>query len=217
MIAQARGLEPRAGAAKEPRRTHARAVRVLRYLLPAMALFLIGLMVAWPQLMGSGGGLIAPMLAPGQIDGADVMRMHNPRYVGRTSDAEPFEVTAASAHLDPTQPNRIHLDQLAADIATAGTRQVRLLAVSGIYDRDAEDVNLSGGIELTTSDGYRFETPSALLKLDRGRVVGREPIAGSGPSGTIAAERFEFQDGGGVLRFNGRVRVTLHPRSNVRS
>jgi lipopolysaccharide export system protein LptC len=157
------------------------------------------------------------MLAPGQIDGANVMRMHNPRYVGRTSDAEPFEVTAESAHLDPTRPHRIHLDQLAADIATAGTRQVRLMAVTGVYDRDTEDVNLSGGIEVTTSDGYRFETPSALLKLDRGRVVGQEPIAGSGPSGTIAAQRFEFREGGDVLRFNGRVRVTLHPHAEVRS
>jgi lipopolysaccharide export system protein LptC len=192
-------------------------VRVLRYLLPAIALFLIGLVIAWPQLVGSGAGLIAPMLAPGQIDGADVMRMHNPRYVGRTSDAEPFEVTAASAHLNPSQPNRIHLNELAADIASTGTRQVRLLAVSGVYDRDTADVNLSGGIELTTSDGYRFETPSALLKLDRGRVVGHEPIAGSGPSGTIAAERFEFRDGGEVLHFTGRVRVTLHPDSDVRS
>jgi lipopolysaccharide export system protein LptC len=217
MIVGMRGLEPRAGAATRARDSYTRVVRVLRYVLPAIALLLIGLVVAWPQLMGNGGGLIAPMLAPAQIDGADVMRMHNPRYVGRTSDAEPFEVTAASAHLDPTQPNRIHLDQLAADIATRGRRQVRLLAVSGIYDRDTENVNLRGGIELTTSDGYRFETPSALLRLDRGRVVGREPIAGSGPSGTIAADRFEFQEGGDVLRFNGRVRVTLHPRSDVRS
>ena len=217
MTAGTRGLEPRAGAARQPRHAYTRAVRILRYVLPGIALFLIGLVVAWPQLVGSGAGLIAPMLAPGQIDGADLMRMHNPRYVGRTGAAEPFEVTAASAYLDPTQPNRVHLDQLAAEIARAGTRQVRLLAGSGIYDRDSEDVNLSGGIELTTSDGYRFETPSALLKLDRGRVVGQEPIAGAGPSGTIAAERFEFRDGGEVLRFNGRVRVTLHPRSEVRS
>ena len=108
-------------------------------------------------------------------------------------------------------------DQLVADLATAGTRQVRLLAGSGIYDRAREDVDLAGGIEVTTSDGYRFETPSAMVNLERGRVVGREPIAGSGPSGTIAAKRFEFRNGGDVLRFNGRVRVMLNPRSDVRS
>jgi hypothetical protein len=78
-------------------------------------------------------------------------------------------------------------------------------------------VDLSGGVELTTSDGYRFETPSVFLNLDGGQALGSEPIAGAGPSGTIAAERFEFEDGGERLRFMGRVRVTLHPRSDVRS
>jgi lipopolysaccharide export system protein LptC len=217
MIAVARGFEPRRWAARRPLGSYTRVVRVLRYALPATALFLIGLAIGWPQLIGGGAGLIAPMLAPGQVDGADVMRMHNPRYVGQTGDAEPFQVTAASAYMDRAQPNRIHLDRLAAEIATASTREVYLLAASGIYDRDSEDVDLRGGIEVTTSDGYRFETPSALVNLDRGRVVGQEAIAGSGPSGTIAADRFEFRDGGDVLRFNGRVRVTLNPRSDVRS
>lgn len=216
MIAAARGFGCLAGSTRPPG-GHPRLVRVLRYALPAMAALMIGLVVAWPQLIGGGGGLIAPMLAPDQINGTDVMRMNNPRYVGRTSDAEPFEVSAASAYLDPAQPDRIHLEQVAADIATAGKRDLHLLAGSGVYDRKAEDVDLNGGIELTTSDGYRFETPSALLELERGRVFGREPIAGAGPSGTIAADRFEFREGGDQLRFMGRVRVTLHPRSDVRS
>ena len=217
MIALAHGLQPPGRAAPRSLRNSTRMVRVLRYALPAIAALLIGLAIAWPQFIGGGAGLIAPMLAPGQIESGDLMRMHNPRYVGQTGDAEPFEVTAASATMDPAQPDRIQLDQLVADIATAGTREVHLLAASGIYDRASENVDLAGGIEVTTSDGYRFETPSAMVNLERGRVVGREPIAGSGPSGTIAAERFEFRNGGDLLRFNGRVRVTLNPRSDVRS
>ncbi len=70
-------------------------MRVLRYALPAVAALMIGLVVAWPQLIGGGAGLIAPMLAPDQLGGADVMRMNNPRYVGHTSDAEPIGVSAA--------------------------------------------------------------------------------------------------------------------------
>lgn len=217
MIAIAHRFERPIGVRFKPPRAYPRLVRVLRYVLPVIAALLIGVVVAWPQLVGRGGGLIAPMLAPGQIDGTDVMRMDNPRYSGRTSDAEPFEVIAASAYLDPAQPDRIHLEQVAADIATAAQRDVHLAAASGIYDRKAEHVELGGGIELTTSDGYRFETSSAHVNLERGRVVGREPIAGAGPSGTIAADRFEFQDGGERLRFMGRVRVTVQPRSDVRS
>jgi lipopolysaccharide export system protein LptC len=216
MIATARGFGRPAGAMKPPG-AHARMVRILRYALPALAASMIGLAVAWPQLIGGGAGLIAPLVAPDQLPGGDMMHMNNPRYVGRTSDAEPFQVSAATARLDPTQPDRIHLEQVAADLAKAGAREIRLLAGWGIYDRGAEDVDLSGGVQLATSDGYRFETASVFLDLERGRALGREPIAGAGPSGSIEADRFEFQEGGERLRFMGRVRVTLHPRSDVRS
>jgi lipopolysaccharide export system protein LptC len=217
MTTALRGLAPRAGATATDRWLSRRMVGVLRLVLPLVALLLVGLVMAWPQLVGRGAGLIAPMLLPDQMAGADVMRMHQPRYAGQTENAEPFELTAASASLDPIQPNRVHLDQLAGDLDAEGRRDFRIVAVSGVYDRNKEKLELSGGIELTTTDGYRFETPSALVDLDRARVVGREPIAGAGPSGTLAADRFEFEDGGAILRFKGRVRVTLQARSDVRS
>jgi lipopolysaccharide export system protein LptC len=216
MIATRSAFGPVGGVSRAPR-GYARLVRVLRYALPAVAALMVALVVAWPQLIGGGAGLIAPVLESDQLEGADGMRMSNPRYVGRTSDAEPIGVSAVSAYVDPAQPDRIHLQQVAAEIARAGQRDLQLLAGAGIYDRAAEDVDLSGGVELTTSDGYRFETPSVFLNLQRGQGIGSEPIAGAGPSGTIAAERFEFEDGGERLRFMGRVRVTLHPRSDVRS
>jgi len=216
MIAARSAFGPVCGMTRTPR-AYPRLVRVLRYGLPAAAALMIALVVAWPQLIGGGAGLIAPMLAPDQLEGADVMRMSNPRYVSRTSDAEPIGVSAQSAYVDPAQPDRIHLRRVAAEIARAAGRDLQLLAGAGIYDRATEDVDLSGGVELTTSDGYRFETTSAFLNLQRRQALGQEPIAGAGPSGTIEAERFAFEDGGERLRFMGRVRVTLHTRSDVRS
>jgi lipopolysaccharide export system protein LptC len=212
-----RGLAPRAGATRPDRWLSKRGVRVLRLVLPVGALLLIGLVMAWPQLVGRGAGLIVPMLVPDDMANVDALRMHQPRYAGRTKNAEPFELTAASASLDPIRPSRVHLEQPAGDLDSAGSRDFRIVALSGLYDRDKEKLELSGGIELTTSDGYRFQTPSASVDLDRARVVGREPIAGSGPSGTLEAERFEFEEGGEILRFKGRVRVTLQAHSDVRS
>lgn len=217
MTTALRGLAPRAGAATPEPWLSRRTLRVLRVALPTAALLLVVLVIAWPQLVGRGAGLITPMLVPDEIAATDVMRMYQPRYVGQTEEAEPFELTAASAQLDPVKPNLVHLDQLAGDLDAAGRRDFRIVALSGIYDRNKEKLELSGGIELTTSDGYRFETPSASVDLDRARVVGQEPIAGAGPSGTLAADRFEFEDGGQILRFKGRVRVTLQARSDVRS
>jgi len=188
-----------------------RVIGLLRYLLPAIALCLIALVVLWPQLIGGAGGLIAPIFANAEIDGADVMLMHSPRYVGRTRDAEPYELTAASAYVDPKKPSLIHLEQLAAELTPASKRDLRLVALTGLYNRAADKLDLDGDIALTTSDGYRFETQSARINLEAGRVVGKQPVEGWGPAGTLSADRFEIHDSGQLLRFEGRVKVTLPP------
>jgi lipopolysaccharide export system protein LptC len=205
------GEMPRAMHRPPPHARSSRIIGLLRYLLPAIAVCLIGLVVLWPQLIGGAGGLIAPIFANAEIDGTDVMLMHNPRYVGRTSDAEPYELTAASAYVDPKKPGHIHLEQLAAELTPASERDLRLVALTGLYNRAADKLDLNGDIALTTSDGYRFETQSARINLQAGRVVGDQPVAGWGPTGTLSADRFEIDDSGQLLRFEGRVKVTLPP------
>ena len=85
------------------------------------------------------------------------------------------------------------------------------VALTGLYNRTADKLDLDGDIALTTSDGYRFETQSARIDLQAGRVVGNQPVAGWGPTGTLSADRFEIHDSGQLLRFEGRVKVTLPP------
>jgi lipopolysaccharide export system protein LptC len=193
-------------------RRYSRIIEFLRYLLPALALSLIALVAVWPQLMGGAGGLIVPIFANGEIDGADVMLMHNPRYVGRTKDDKPYELTAASAYTDPKQPNRVKLDRPAGALTSDGPRDLNLIARSGLYDRAAAKLDLIHGVELTTSDGYRFDTERARINLKDGGVIGEHPIQGSGPTGTLSADRFEIRDKGDLLHFEGRVKVILPPR-----
>jgi len=184
----------------------------LRFLLPMLALVLVALAVLWPQLNGGYGGLIMPMLTSGEVPRAqDVMRMNNPRYVGQTRQAEPYAITADSARLDPADTDRIHLDRMDAEITTAQERDVRLLAETGVYHRTKEELDLGGGIELTTADGYRFVTESAHVDLGAGRVEGERPITGTGPPGDLFADRFEITRGGEVLHFEGRVKVIIEP------
>jgi lipopolysaccharide export system protein LptC len=194
-------------------RRYSRMIELLRYLLPAVALSLIALVALWPQLIGSAGGLIVPIFANAKIDGADVMLMHNPRYVGKTKDDKPYELTAASAYADPKRPNRVKLDRPAGALTSDGPRDLNLTARSGLYDRAADKLDLNDDVELTTTDGYRFDTESARINLRDGLVIGDDPIQGSGPGGTLSADRFEIRDKGDLLRFEGRVKVTLPPRA----
>lgn len=196
------------------RKPRGRLLDVLRFLLPAVAVALIGLVVAWPQIMGGPSGLIVPVFNLGDSDQTTMLRMDGPRYVGQTKRGEPYELTAHAASLDPLAPNLIHLDQLAADLAR-GDGDVRLTAINGTYDRDAENLLLDGGIEVNTSSGYRFTTPSAKVILEDGRVIGRQPVEGTGPTGQLSADRFEIRDAGDVLQFDGRVKVTLIPQAKA--
>jgi lipopolysaccharide export system protein LptC len=185
-------------------------IDVLRVLLPAVALILIGLVLAWPQIMRSPG-IAVSMLAPDDADQSGRLRMDSPRYVGQTKKNRPYEVTAQSASLDPRKANIVHLDHPAADIALGDEGDVRLSAQDGTYDRNTQKLLLDGGIEVVTSSGYRFATPSARVNLAQGWVRGWQPIEGAGPRGKLSADRFEIENTGDILRFEGRVKVTVLP------
>jgi lipopolysaccharide export system protein LptC len=193
------------------RSRYSRFVGFMRFLLPATALVLTALLVLWPHLMGGSGSLIMPMFVEGASQALDAMQMERPRYAGRTKEGRPYTVQAVAAEIDPGAPDRIQLDQLAANVDTT-RRGLELAAPSGVYHRVQEELDLAGGIELLTSDGYRFETETARVLLQDGRVVGRQPIAGSGPAGTLEADQFEIRSGGEVMRFEGRVKVMLQTR-----
>lgn len=197
---------------------HSRRVDRLRFALPAIALLLLAVVMAWPWLAGGYGGLIMPVFKNAAEHVGDAMRMTNPRYVGKTDSAKPYEVTATSAFLDPTDQNRIHLDQLYATFEEGGapagegpSSTVNLSANEGIYMRGQNRLELEGALELVFGDGYRFNTESAEVDLERGHVVGPEPVTGEGPAGTLAADRFNIQDGGNRLRFEGSVQMTIQP------
>jgi lipopolysaccharide export system protein LptC len=193
------------------RRARSRTIDVLRVLLPVVALILVALAVAWPQIMRGTVGIAVPIFATSDDGGTDRLRMASPRYVGQTKRSQPYELTAASASLDPLEANIIHLDRPAADLALGEDGDIHLDAAAGTYDRDTEKLLLDGGIEVVTSSGSRFATPSARVNLAQGQVRGWQPIEGAGPTGKLSADRFEIKEAGDILRFEGRVKVTLLP------
>lgn len=196
-------------APRAPRRGYSRFVGLMRWLLPALALALVILIGAWPQLAGT---IAVPSLG---VPIGEPMVMSAPRYVGRTHDAQPFTVEARSARLDPAAPDRITLETMRAGVTTATGRDLALSAADAVYDRSRQELRLGGGVALESADGYRFSAESARVDLARGRVVGTTPIDGAGPTGTIRADRFEFARGGDQLRFAGRVRVVLTPQAEA--
>ncbi len=188
---------------------YTRFVRVMRLALPFGAAALVAALVLWPRLQGLDRDFVLPEVDETVIEKDGRVRLDNPRYVGEASAEGAYRVEAEAARLDPTSPRHVELEHMRAELPTPERRDVEVEAARALYDRDRETIDLDGGIEVATSDGYRLRTDAATVAIAAGSLVTRGPIDGLGPQGTISAERLEVEKRGEVLRFSGDVRVNL--------
>ena len=152
----------------------------------------------WPQHHGrSPAASTVPTFVPGEVDQPDMLRMDSPRYVGQTRSERPYELTAASASLDPKKANIVHLDQPPPTSRSATMATSASWPRTGTYDRDTE--RLAAGWRHRGDHQQRLslrDAERARINLAQGQVRGWQPIEGAGPAGTLSADRFEIQDAG---------------------
>ena len=135
--------------------------------------------------------------------------MTDPHFMGTDSRNRPFTVTAERAVQDLTDDQLILLAQPKADMTLEDGAWVALQAKQGSYRRDAETLQLAGGVDLFHDQGYEIHTPSAAIDLNSGTAEGHEPVAAQGPFGELTAEGFRVVEQGAVVEFTGKSRLLL--------
>ena len=188
-------------------------VGLMRYLLPAMAAALLGLVVAWPLVSGGEEGIHVPLIEDPDIDGR--LTMVNASYQGTDEKNRPFAVRGAEAFQPESDSPIVHLSGIEADIFEdqARSSMMALSANEGLYQRDAEQLDLSGDVLVRSDAGHEFRTSKARVDLPAGIARGDEPVTGTGPYGLLDAGNFALLERGEVMTFGGRVRMTLLPHA----
>lgn len=189
-------------------RRRTQVVRVARIaLLAAMAALAINAAV---QVMLTGGD--APEQPMIELTGGE--RIVNPRLSGRDQGGRPFIVTAASAARRASGLGAVaDLESPSLDYAlvdAAAEQASRVLARSGVFDEAEQSLLLREDVRLSTQSGYTFETQSALIRLNEGRVSGEEGVYGEAPWGAVRAGRFEVHDDGRRILLENGVRTRLY-------
>ena len=185
-----------------------RGVALMKLLLPALALAIIGLTILWPQLLPDQKKF---RIGETSISGVDVdgLIMDNPRYVGVDADQRPYQISASTASQRSKEDRLVRLDAPSADILMANSGWVAMSAETGIYDKSTETVDLSGSVTLYYDEGYQFVSESARLSLRDGTAIGRRPITGHGEAGEIVAEGFRLMERGKRVLFTGKSKAVL--------
>ena len=188
-------------------------VGLMRYLLPAMAAALLGLVVAWPLLSGGEEGIHVPLIEDPEVDGR--LTMVNASYQGTDAKNRPFAVRGAEAFQPESDSPFVHLSGIEADIFgdLARNSMMALTANEGLYQRDAEQLDLSGNVIVRSEAGHEFRTSKARIDLPAGIARGDEPVSGESPYGLLDAGNFALLERGEIMTFGGRVRMTLLPHA----
>jgi len=80
----------------------------------------------------------------------------------------------------------------------------------GLVDTRTHQLDVSGGIRVTSDDGYDARTPAAKADLKAGTVRGENGIEATGTFGRITADRFTMNRETQQRRFTGNVRMLLN-------
>lgn len=185
-----------------------RLVAAMKLLLPAMALSLIALVIAWPQLLPDEKEI---KLGDARISVKDIdnLRMTEPRFVGVDEKSRAFEMTARSASQSSSDSNLVNLESPQADMVLESGKWVTVTSATGVFDKTSRMVDLDGGVVVYHDDGYEMATEYATIDMESQSVVSEASVAGHGPTGLVQSEGFQIFEGGKRILFTGKAHLIL--------
>lgn len=190
-------------------RGYSRFVALMKILLPSLAVVVLGIMLAWPQIEARTDRFLVgfALLDPRETDPRTLV---NPRFHGLDDKEQPYTLIAVSAEEKAGNPDRVDLSRPQGDIMLQHGRWIALQGSTGVYSKLERTLDLAGDVSLYRDDGFEFRTEQAHVDLLTSTAHGDQPVRGQGPDGTIRAQGFELVDGGAVVHFTGRSRLLLH-------
>jgi len=109
----------------------------------------------------------------------------------------------------PDRNDVMALERPRAVMTVHGGALVTVTAATGVYQSQAQLLDLFEDVNLVHQDGTRFVTRRAHLNVSENTAEGHEPVEGHGPSGDIVGEGFLILSKGDIIIFTGQSSLLL--------
>jgi len=155
-------------------------------------------------------------LVSGSDDASEVsdVAMINPKFQGIDKNNQPYSILAKKAV--QISKDSVELFTLEADVMMSeGERWFSLSSYKALYNIATEMLDLSGSVNLFSSDGYEFRTDVVHVNLKENYAYGDDPVEGQGPLGHLYATGFSVRGDDSVITFKGRVKLVFYPRKGA--
>ncbi len=182
---------------------HSRLVRLLKILVPAAILAIVGVFaVIW----------LAPLALPKlpfsidrlNVDGQKVT-MENPKLAGVDGRKRAYSVRAVRATQDLKATHLVDLEELTARFDLADNNTADLSAKTGRFDTKTQTLDLTGAVEMRTTNGQVFKSDKVRVDIKAGAIDVDSPVELVMSAGIIKANGMAIRDHGQVVTFSGGV------------
>lgn len=192
---------------------HTRTVTWLKVLLPLAALAILSTLFLVADQINPEDAL--PFAEVDVEELAREPRMTLPSYAGTTADGAALSLTAEAA-LPGTADRAAEALNVRVELATPDGAWTELRAASAVLDTVGRKLVLSGGVSLTTSQGYNMETPDVVANLDQSGLEATAGVRAEAPAGTLTANTMSLRQDNQtrndyLMVFKGDVRLVYLP------
>lgn len=187
---------------------YSRFVRIMKVMLPIIAVSLVVLVVIYSA---NGRDETIKITAKDLREITQDRALVSPKLTGTDGRGQPFTVTAKGASIEPGKARKMTIEDVQADITMQDKSWLQVGAVEGILDVEGKTLDLNKTINIYSDRGYECHTDTARYDFGAGVLKGTTAIKCQGPLGVITANRFEGLKDPGILKFMGGVSTKYFP------
>jgi lipopolysaccharide export system protein LptC len=192
-----------------PGSSHDRVVGLARIGLPTAIGVLAAFLVMAPL---TAAGDVSFVLDKNKVEVAkERLKIQAAQYRGQDAKGQPFTLNAGSAIQKSSAEPIVELNQLAARLQLSdGPAQI--VANTGRYDMDTEQVKLDGPLNFTAANGYDLKTSDATIDMKARTMVSGGAVTGVVPQGRFSANRMRANLEDQTVTLDGNARLRIVPR-----
>lgn len=196
---------------------HSRVVGWLKVLLPLSALALLSTVFLVAHKPDHGTGIPFSMRDLKEL--ASEQRLTDPVFSSVTDEGQRVVITADEAVPRDSSYKIVDAIHVQGKLLEENGETIDIRSDAGTLFSKGSKTILQGNVQVDTSSGYSLRTEEMIAYLDRSEMETTAPVDGSGPLGTIEADRMivttqEATNGAErqvTVVFKGRVKLVYTP------
>ncbi|MEM1192943.1 MAG: LPS export ABC transporter periplasmic protein LptC [Pseudomonadota bacterium] len=189
-----------------------RTVRVLRYVLPGLAVILLIIFFVASQNKPEDNTRLEDLALDEVMPEAGAMT--NPTFAGIDDDGQPYKITAATAIQDRESDKVVILESPSATISD-GNDDMLARANRGQFKSEEKLLSLEDDVTLErviNGRNYVLRSPAAIVSIDGETMTSESGVTGQSDQGKLRADKVEIFNGERRVIFRGNVLMKFEPK-----